>query len=85
MLGTFTLFDWPNLTTFSLFTEGEMLPKVVGPFFYFCYHVETEGTKAKLLKSGRIYFSLNHHSLIQQGFAKPLVPRVGLEPTKTSS
>lgn len=85
MLGTFTLFDWPNLTTFSLFTEGEMLPKVVGPFFISVIIIETEGIKAKLPKSGRIYFSLKHHSLIQQGFAKPLVPRVGLEPTKTSS
>ena len=59
MLGTSTLFDWPNLTTFLLLTEGEMLPKIVGPFFYFCYHVETEGIKAKLPKSGRILLVLN--------------------------
>ena len=31
-----------------------MLSKVVGPFFYFCYHVETEDIKAKPQKSGRI-------------------------------
>ena len=30
-----------------------MLPKIVGPFFYFCYPIETEGIKAKLPKSGR--------------------------------
>ena len=56
MLGTFTLFDWPNLTTFLLFTEGEMLTKISFLFLYFCCHVETEGVKAKLLpKSGRIF------------------------------
>ena len=48
-----------------------MLTKISFLFFYFCCHIETEDIKDKLPKSGRIFL----------GFAKPLVPRVGLEPT----